>query len=769
MKTFRNVLLFLLVTVLGCGQQLVEFPLDTAPTVSLTNPPDTATGVGTNIKVSAAFSKAMDAATLTAATFTLTRAGAPVPATVTYAGTTATLTPMGTLATGTLFTATITTGATDYLGNALANNYVWSFTTSDGPDTVPPTVSFTNPTDNAAAVATNTKISAAFSEAMDPTTLNSSTFKLMQGATPVPGAVTYAAPFATFLPMSALATNAIFTATITAGAKDQGGNALAADYVWTFSTGNGPDTTPPTVNLTNPTDQASSVATSTKVSAAFSEAMDAATINGSTFTLMQGATPVPGAVTYAGVTATFAPTTALAINGTFTATITSVARDLAGNALAADYVWTFSTSDAPDTTLPTVSFTSPADQASAVATNTKISAAFSEAMNAATLNSATFTVMQGAVPVPGVVTYAGVTATFTPTTALATKATFTATITNAAKDTSGNALAANYVWSFTTSDVLDVTPPLVTFTDPADLAKGVSVNTAIHVAFNEPMDCATLNAATLTLTHGGLPVPGQVTCAGPNVTLTPTSPLSGDPTYTATVTTGAKDLAGNALVMDHVWSFQTGQPAGESPVNLGAASPYAILAFNTVTNVNNPGTIVTGNLGISPGAALVGFPPGQVVGVIHAGDPIAAAAKASLLAAYNDAAGRLGAAVLAGDLSGLTFAPGLYKNSTSVMISVGNLTLDAQGDANAVFIFQMGSTLTTSAGTQVILAGGAKATNIYWAVGTSATLGTNSSFKGTLLVASAITMKTGASIEGRLLAQGAAVALDTNAITVPAP
>lgn len=527
--------------------------------------------------------------------------------------------------------------------------------------------------------------------------------------------------------------------------------------------------TAPTVSLTNPPDAATGVGTNIKVSAAFSKAMDAATLTATTFTLTRAGAPVPATVTYTGTTATLAPMGTLATGTLFTATITTGATDYLGIPLATSYVWSFTTSDGPDTVAPTVSFTNPTDKAATVATNTTISAAFSEAMDAATLNAATFTLTQGGTAIPGAVTYSGVTATFAPTSALAANGTFTATITNAAKDTSGNALAASYVWTFSTSDVLDTTPPVVTFTDPADLAKGVSVTTAIHVAFNEPMDCATLSAATLTLTHGGLPVPGMVTCSGPTATLTPTSPLSGDPTYTATVTTGAKDLAGNALVMDHVWSFQTGQPAGESPVNLGAASPYAILAFNTVTNVNNPGTIVTGNLGISPGAALVGFPPGQVVGVIHAGDPIAAAAKASLLAAYNDAAGRLGAAVLAGDLSGLTFAPGLYKSSTSVMLSVGNLTLDAQGDANAVFIFQMGSTLTTNAGTQVILAGGAKATNIYWAVGTSATLGTNSSFKGTLLVASAITMKTGASIEGRLLAQGAAVALDTNAITVPDP
>ncbi len=206
-----------------------------------------------------------------------------------------------------------------------------------------------------------------------------------------------------------------------------------------------------------------------------------------------------------------------------------------------------------------------------------------------------------------------------------------------------------------------------------------------------------------------------------------------------------------------------------TPVDLGSAATFAILAFNTVTNVNNPGTVVTGDLGISPGAALVGFPPGEVVGVQHLGDAVAATAKIDLLAAYNDAVGRLGAAVLPGDLSGLTLTPGLYKTATSTQLSAGNLTLDAQGDENAVFVFQVGSTFTSSPGTQMVLGGGAKATNVFWAIGTSATLGTNTISKGTFLAGAALTMETGGVLEGRLLAQGAAVSVDTNLITVPAP
>jgi hypothetical protein len=530
--------------------------------------------------------------------------------------------------------------------------------------------------------------------------------------------------------------------------------------------------TAPTVSVTDPADTSTGVSPNTRVSAAFSEAMNATTLTTATFTLTQAGVPVAATVTYAGTTATLAPAGTLATGTLFTATITTGALDYKGNAVAANYVWSFTTRAAPDTTPPTVSFTDPGDKATAVAIGAKVDAAFSEAMDPTTLTATTFTVTQGTTVVPGAVTYTGLVATFTPATALAANAALTATITTGAKDPAGNALAAAYVWTFTTGALPDVTPPTVTFTDPADQVTGVDPSTSVQAAFDKPMDCATFDVTTFTLVHGpmpAVPVLGVVTCTGSTATFTPASALTGDPTYTATLTTGAKDLDGTALASDYVWTFETGPQAGEAPVDLGVASAYAILAFNTVTNVNNPGTIVTGDLGISPGAALVGFPPGQVTGTMHAGDPAAAAAKVALLAAYNDAAGRLGAAVLPGDLSGLTFAPGLYKSSTSVMISAGNFTLDAQGDANAVFIFQMGSTLTTSAGTQVILAGGAQATNIYWAVGTSATLGTNSSFRGTILAASAITMETGASIVGRLLAQGAAVALDTNAITVPGP
>jgi len=154
---------------------------------------------------------------------------------------------------------------------------------------------------------------------------------------------------------------------------------------------------------------------------------------------------------------------------------------------------------------------------------------------------------------------------------------------------------------------------------------------------------------------------------------------------------------------------------------------------------------------------------------MHAGDPAAAQAQIDLTTAYNDAAGRsVGAVTVAGNLGGQTLTPGLYKSTSSLEISSGDLTLDAQGDANAVFIFQMASTLTTTS-RQVILSGSAQAANVFWQVGSSATLGTTSVFKGNILAITSITLATGATLDGRALARNGAVTLDTNTITTLAP
>ena len=178
--------------------------------------------------------------------------------------------------------------------------------------------------------------------------------------------------------------------------------------------------------------------------------------------------------------------------------------------------------------------------------------------------------------------------------------------------------------------------------------------------------------------------------------------------------------------------------------------------------------MISGDLGVSPGTSVTGFPPGTVVGAQHAGDPTAAQGIADLLVAYNDAKGRtLCAVTLAGNLGGLTLTPGLYASTSSLAISAGDLTLDAQEDSDALFIFQTATTLTVAVGRHVVLINGAKAGNVFWQVGSSATFGTSSAFDGTIMADQTITLDSGATLTGRALAHIGAVNLASNTVVKP--
>jgi hypothetical protein len=214
--------------------------------------------------------------------------------------------------------------------------------------------------------------------------------------------------------------------------------------------------------------------------------------------------------------------------------------------------------------------------------------------------------------------------------------------------------------------------------------------------------------------------------------------------------------------------------AAQAGLNLGTAAKFVVLAGAAVTSTGN--TEVTGNLGVWAGTGVTGFQgivpggPGIVHGTIDAGDATAQIAQGDLTTAFNDAAGRTLAPVdvANADLGGRTLAPGLYK-STGTLALTGTVTLDAQGDANGVWIFQIASSLDTATGSQVILSGGAKASNVYWQVGSSATLATTTVFKGTIMADQSITLANGATLEGRALARIATVTMDSNVITIPAP
>lgn len=203
---------------------------------------------------------------------------------------------------------------------------------------------------------------------------------------------------------------------------------------------------------------------------------------------------------------------------------------------------------------------------------------------------------------------------------------------------------------------------------------------------------------------------------------------------------------------------------------LGTAGDFAVLAGSTVTNTG-PSVIDGGHVGVSPGAAITGFPPGIVVApfTLHAGDAVALQAQTDLTAAYNQAAGLAPTQDLTGqDLGGLTLLPGVYSFSSSAQLT-GTLTLDAQGDPDAEIVFQIGSTLTTASGSSVVTindGGGMPGCNVFFQVGSSATLGTDTAFQGHILALTSITLNTGADIQfGSALARNGAVTLDSNTIT----
>ena len=202
---------------------------------------------------------------------------------------------------------------------------------------------------------------------------------------------------------------------------------------------------------------------------------------------------------------------------------------------------------------------------------------------------------------------------------------------------------------------------------------------------------------------------------------------------------------------------------GEAKIPLGAAGNFEVLAGTTVTNTG--ATVVHGNLGISPGSAVTGFPPGKVTGMIDKADTAAALAQKALVTAYHNGMGRTNCPVsVAGNIGGKTLAPGLYKSTSSLAISSGDLTLTAKGGSGTVFIFQVTSKLTVTSGRHVILAGGALASNIFWVVGSSATLGSTSVVYGNILAHVSISMATGATLHGKALANIGAVTLQGNTV-----
>jgi Ice-binding-like/Bacterial Ig-like domain len=300
------------------------------------------------------------------------------------------------------------------------------------------------------------------------------------------------------------------------------------------------------------------------------------------------------------------------------------------------------------------------------------------------------------------------------------------------------------------------------------------------------MDPASLTVSTFTLTAGtpAVPIPGTVMYANSRVVFWPAAHLAPNGSFTATITTGARNPAGDALATQRTWTFSTGVTvAPGTPVNLGAAGGFAILAKSGVSTV--PASAVTGNLGVSPAAAtyITGFSliadssnvfstSPQVTGKVYAADYAVptpsnlTTAVGDMMTAFTDAAGRApGVTELgAGNIGGMTLAPGVYKWGTGLLIPT-DVTL--AGLATDVWIFQIAQDLTLSSGATIHLSGGAQAKNVFWQVAGMVDLGATAHLEGVVLTQTAVTLQTGASVNGRLLAQ-TAVSLDASTVVQPA-
>jgi hypothetical protein len=850
--------LFLLVTFMSsCKDENVEV-IGVCPLVISTNPANLAINVPLNQIITATFNEEMNPQTFTQASFIVesgavkklisdnvgkssvnTKAVTPIIGTVTYSGVVATFTPSSPLTSNTTYTCRIVATVKDLMGNALQVDHVWTFSTGA---LIVPTVVSTDPLDLATGVPLNQVVSANFSMAMDPLTITTSTFTLMDGVTPIVGVVNYTGTTATFTPSSALSLDKTYTATITAGAANLAGTTLSQAYVWSFATG----VLAPTVISTEPVNMATNVAVNQVVSANFSVAMNPLTITASTFTLYDGVTPIAGTVGYSGTTATFTPSSNLELGKTYTATITTGAQNVAGTALVSNYVWTFSTGAA---LAPTVVSVDPLNAATNVALDKVISANFSVAMDPLTITSSTFTLFDGITPVAGTVNYSGTTATFTPSSNLTIGKTYVATITTGAQNLAGAALANNYVWSFSTGAAL---APTVISTIPLNAAINVLFNDVVSATFSEAMNPTTITTSTFTLFDGITPIAGTVIYSGTTATFTPSSNLPAGKTLTATITTGAQNVAGTALENDYVWSFTTqysltvtavngtvlvdpvqvgynngasveltatpnagfsftawgGDASGSvNPltiimnanksitasfslnlgpgiVDLGTAGDFAILTKSGISTIGT--TLITGHIGVSPATstAFTGFSQtidasgefatsDYVVGRMYASDyqvPTPAYVSTAISdqeTAFTTAMGLTTDVIVdlgAGNISGMTLAPGLYKWGTGLLITNQGVTL--AGGANDTWVFQIADDFTIDNDASIILSGGALAKNIFWITSTQALLGTNVVFHGNILAQTLISLTNGTTVNGRLLSQ-TAVTLDASIVTKP--
>ena len=723
-----------------------------APTVTAESPANHATLVAMdNTVISATFSEAVaplnGAASITVScTAPCVNPTGTVALDATNSVATFTLAPTTTLAPLALYTVTVSGASSLATGAVLAKPFVWQFTTTATPgSTLPPTVTAVAPVENATGVAINELVvSAAFSVPIAGLG-GGATFTLTCAAPCVSPAgsvgldATQSIALYTLPPASTLAPLTLYTATVKGATGLSDGLSMTAPFVWQFKTGSAADTTRPRVVVTAPLTTnpgpTADVPSNAAITAAFTQDMSPATITAASFKLTCAAPCVSptGAVTYnvGSRTAVLTPETALTVGATYTATITTEATDLAGNALAgdqaalpaaSDYVWSFTTSAPGPAANISVLSTKPSAGELAVCPAASINATLRVPsglrLDATTVNSATFTVTgpaSTAVVAASVVLDAatGTIATFTPHGPLIEGEVYTATMMGGAdgvRDLAipANEMLSNFKWEFT-----------------------AGAATASCVA---PIVLASVAASGTFGGSAGMTNSGILTVVNGDIGTIATAPSS---------ITGFHDTAGDVYT--------------ETPTDAGAVNGTIFTCTHSTT--------------------------GPTAGGVNAANcKIATQARLDAQTAYLQMKSLPPGANPGGNLAKLTLAPGVYTAPAgSFLIQGGDLTLDAAGDANAVWVFQMATTLTVggpgaAAPQSIVLAGGAQAKNVFWQVGSAATInaGGGGTMVGTIIAGAGAAFSTAGNtaivtLNGRALSLGASVTLVDTVVNVPAP
>lgn len=558
----------------------------------------------------------------------------------------------------------------------------------------------------------------------------------------------------------------------------------------------------PLVLTTSPIDGAINVSQGEVISVTFNKTMNQSTITANSFTVSD-VTPLSGSMTFeeteSGTTVFFTPASSLNPNTTYTGKVFTSVKDSDGNALQVDYVWSFSTGSQ---LAPVVISTDPLNAAINVDLNKVIVATFNQVMDPVTLTSS-FTISDGTSNIAGEFTFDGASVFFTPLDGLSSNTTYTATITTGAANAEGVTLANNYVWTFSTGSLL---LPTVVSTDPMDEATNVNLDKVITATFSEVMDIETITLDSFKVLDGTTAIEGTFTFENETVLFTPSEPLTVNTLYTATIASSVSNLDGVSLAADYMWVFTTGSTV--TVPDIGTISQFGGFGGNAgLTNQGLNTVINNGGIGTTAAATLVtGFHDGitgdiytetplnegLVTGGIFTAPPAPGTATSFAIAeqalldatdlynAISPAAMPGGTDPGAGELGGLTLAPGVYQSASGTFnISNGDLTLDAQGDPNALWVFQSASGLTVgiagpTGAKSVILINGANSANVFWQVGSAATINAAGGgvMVGTIVSMAGVAISTADNMEqtvlnGRAISLVASVTMVNTTINVP--